>query len=140
MMKPPTVDPTIFESIDVSPMAGGSKTTVLFRGENDSDFSLLHAWFGAGFRLPRHSHSADCLYFVLSGKARVGKRVVGAGDGFLVRADQPYAYEAGEEGVEVLEFRHVSAFDMRIFDQTVERWKPIVAAAIANREKWSGPR
>lgn len=60
-------------------------------------------------------------------------RVVDAGGGFFVEADQPHAYEAGGE---VHEVRPVSAFDMRIFNQAVERWKPIVAAATANREKW----
>ncbi|MDQ1430431.1 MAG: hypothetical protein QOF40_1033, partial [Actinomycetota bacterium] len=38
---------------------------------------------------------------------------VGAGSGF-VPADAPYAYTAGPEGIEILEFRHASAFDMVI--------------------------
>jgi len=53
-----------------------------------------------------------------------------------VKADQPYAYGAGPEGVQVLEFRSATAFDMKIFDQTVERWKPIVDIALANHDRW----
>jgi imidazolonepropionase-like amidohydrolase len=44
--------------------------------------------------------------------------------------------EAGPDGVEVLEFRIATSFDMKIFDRTVEQWKPIVAAAEANYETW----
>jgi hypothetical protein len=30
-----------------------------------------------------------------------------------------------------------SVFDMRIFDRTVERWRPIVDAAVANYDRWA---
>jgi hypothetical protein len=40
----------------------------------------------------------------------------------------------------VLEFRGVTGFDMKIFDQTVERWQPIVAAAAANHDRWLSGR
>lgn len=122
-------------------LAAGSHVSVLHRDSGDTGFSLVHAWFGAGYRLPRHSHNADCLYYVLAGEAILGSRHVGAGCGFVVRADQPYAYEAGPDGVEVLEFRSATSFDMRVFDQTAERWAPIVAAAHANHDTWkTAPR
>jgi quercetin dioxygenase-like cupin family protein len=136
MMTPPELDPAVYTTLDLTPLAAGSRVTVLFRGDGPDGFSLVHARFGPGYRLPRHSHSADCLYFVVSGEAVMGRRVVKAGDGFFVKADQPYAYQAGPDGVEVLEFRGATAFDMQIFDQTVERWEPIVAAALANQARW----
>jgi hypothetical protein len=113
---------------------------VLFKGDGDDGMSLVHAWFGPGYRLPRHSHSANCLYYVVKGEAVMGNRVIKAGDGFFVRADQPYAYTAGADGIEILEFRGATGFDMKIFDQTVERWKPIVDAAIVNHDQWIATR
>jgi hypothetical protein len=136
IMVPPHVEPVVYETLDLTSLAAGSKVTVLFKTGGPSPMSLVHAWFGAGYRLPRHSHSADCLYYVTRGEARMGNRVIKAGDGFFVRADQPYAYEAGPEGIEILEFRGASSFDMQIFDQTVERWQPIVDAARANHDRW----
>ena len=136
MMSPPEIDPAVSTTLDLSPIAAGSRVNVLFKGQGPNGFSLVHARFGPGYRLPRHSHSADCLYYVLSGEAIMGRRVMKAGDGFFVRADAPYAYEAGSEGVEVLEFRAATSFDITVFDQTVERWKPIVEAAVANHDGW----
>ena len=136
MMAPPELDESIYTTLDLTPLADGSRVTVLFKGEGPDAFSLVHAWFGAGYRLPRHSHSADCLYYVVSGEAIMGSRVIKAGDGFFVKAGQPYAYQAGPEGVQVLEFRAATSFDMRIVDQTVERWKPIIDAAAANHDRW----
>jgi quercetin dioxygenase-like cupin family protein len=136
IMSPPELDPSVLTTFDLTPLAAGSKVTVLFKGDGPDGMSLVHAWFGPGYRLPRHSHSADCLYYVVAGEAAMGSRVVKAGDGFFVKADQPYAYSAGPEGVQVLEFRSATAFDMKIFDQTVERWKPIVDIAFANHDRW----
>ena len=30
-------------------------------------FSLTYAWFKSGYPLPRHSHNADCLYYIIAG-------------------------------------------------------------------------
>jgi len=40
----------------------------------------------------------------------------------------------------VLEFRAATNFDMRIFDQTPDAWRPIVAAAVANQDCWTEGR
>lgn len=136
MMTPPEIDPVVYTTLDLTPLAAGAVVKALFADDQSGGFSLVHARFGPGFRLPRHSHSADCLYYVVRGEAVMGSRTIGAGDGFFVKADQPYAYQAGPDGVEVLEFRAATSFDMKVFDQTVERWEPIVAAAQANHERW----
>ncbi len=136
MMAPATLDPAVSAEFDLSLLAAGARTTVLFSEEEPSGFSLVHAKFGPGYRLPRHSHSSDCLYYVVRGEAIMGRRTIKAGDGFFVSAGQPYAYAAGPDGVEVLEFRTETHFDMKIFDQTVARWQPIVAAAKANHDRW----
>ena len=54
---------------------------------------------------------------VIQGEARLGNRTVPAGGGFFVPAGAPYAYTAGPEGVQVLEFRNVGSFDKG--DETV---------------------
>ncbi|EFC79549.1 cupin domain-containing protein [Parafrankia sp. EUN1f] len=140
MMSPPRIDREVYTNLDISPIADGQHVTVPFKGEGPNGFSLVHSWFGAGFRLPRHSHSADCLYYVLSGEIIMGSRTLGRGDGFFVAADAPYTYTAGPDGAEVLEFRTSTSFDMNVRDQTVERWKPILDAALANRESWAAAR
>ncbi|ADP80556.1 cupin domain-containing protein [Pseudofrankia inefficax] len=140
MMTPPTIDKAVYTQLDIRPVDAGQRVTVLYKGEGPDGFSLVHSWFGAGFRLPRHSHSADCLYYVVSGEILMGTRTMGKGDGFFVAADAQYAYTAGPDGAEVLEFRTSTSFDMRITDQTAERWKPIVEAAVANRELWAATR
>lgn len=114
---------------------GGHMTKVLFSDPDGSGMSLVWAWFAPGFVLPRHSHSADCLYYVVAGEARLGNRVVPAGEGFFVPADGPYAYTAGPEGVQVLEFRGVSSFDMKI-SESLERWDHIIEVARARSAEW----
>jgi quercetin dioxygenase-like cupin family protein len=135
-MPPGKIDKAVFAELDISPVGAGSTTTVLFKGDGPNGFSLVHADFKPGYRLPRHTHSADCLYYVLSGEIHMGGRVLKAGEGFFIKADSAYAYSAGPEGVQVLEFRVATSFDIQILDQTADRWKPIVAAALANRERW----
>lgn len=133
MMTPAVLSQEVLEEIDFAPFAAGSRVKVLFKSDG---MSLIHAWFGAGFRLPRHSHSADCLYYVVAGTAVMGARTIAVGDGFFVRAGQPYAYTAGPDGVEVLEFRSVTAFDMKIVDQTVSAWSALADVARANQHRW----
>ena len=137
MMRGPDIPPEVYRNIDIRPVAAGSTVNVLFKGDGPDGWSLVHAHFKPGYRLPRHSHSADCLYFVLAGEIHMGNRTVVAGDGFLAPTGSPYAFEAGEEGAEVLEFRTSTDFDMKVLDRTVERWQPIVAAALANQARWA---
>ncbi len=136
MMSPPDITPAVYKTHDLSPMADGNKVTVLFKGDGPDGFSLVHSWFGANFQLPRHSHSADCLYYVLSGEISMGNRVMTAGDGFFVAQDAVYAYIAGPSGAEVLEFRSATSFDMKVADKTAEQWRPIIEAAVANHDAW----
>lgn len=134
IMTPAVLAREVVDTIDFAPFATGSRVTVLYKGEG---MSLVFAWFGAGYRLPRHSHSANCLYYVASGSLVMGARTVSAGDGFFVRAEQPYAYTAGPEGVEVLEFRSATSFDMTILDQTTQAWAALADIAVANQDRWA---
>jgi len=102
-------------------MGTAQRVTVPFRQEGEGAMSLLHADFGPGFTVWRHSHSLDCLYFIVSGTAILGQRELGPGDGFFVPANQPYGYHAGPEGVRVLEIRNGTRFDMQVLEPDLER-------------------
>jgi hypothetical protein len=71
----------------------------------------------------------------VAGEAHLGNRVVPAGGGFFVPANAPYAYTAGPEGIQILEFRNVSAFDMQI-TENLPRWDRIVEVVQANKDTW----
>lgn len=87
-------------------MRQGVISRILFQ-EPESKLTLAYVWLRPNFQLPRHSHSADCTYYVISGSAIFGKETLKAGDVFFVPGDIPYFYQAGPEGVEVIEFRTV---------------------------------
>jgi hypothetical protein len=139
MMSPPVLDQPALDALPEFRAGGGSITKLLFgnpeRGEGGG-LSLVWVRFGPHYHLPRHSHSVDCLYYIVSGQIRLGARTLGVGEGFFVRADAPYGYVAGPEGVEVLEFRAVSRFDSQIHESP-EGWNRIIAAVRANRDQWA---
>lgn len=137
MSMPVLTDPEV-EPEHLGEWAGssGHVVKVLYRGDGDGDMSLVWSWFGPGYALPRHSHSADCLYYVLAGEAHFGNRVVQTGSGFFVPADAPYAYTAGPDGVEILEFRQATSFDM-IISENLARFEKIIEGARANRDAWA---
>jgi len=98
--------------------------------------SLTYVWFKSGYPLPLHSHSADCLYFIVAGSLTMGTEVLGPGDGFFLGTDVPYTYVPGPEGVEVLEFRTSSHFDFKALGKTKAYWDRAVADMRAARENW----
>ena len=106
-------------------------SAVPFRQEGPDGFSLVSLDFPPGAILPRHSHSADCLYYIVSGGIVLGTRELGPGDGFFVPAEQPYGYRAGSEGVVLLEFRHSTAFDTKFHEKDPARFRAKVEASLA---------
>jgi quercetin dioxygenase-like cupin family protein len=114
----------------------GSVVRQLFRHSGEDGFSLVHVWFKPHYHLPRHSHDADCLYYVLSGEVIMGGQVLRAGDGFYIPLDQTYGYRAGPEGVEVLEFRHSTSFDIKI-DEKPEVFARILDTVKENCDQWA---
>ena len=110
---------------------GDATSSVPFRQQGADGLSLVEIWFPPGFLLPRHSHSADCLYYVVAGGVSMGTRSLGPGDGFFVPADQPYAYAAGPEGVKLLEFRNSTAFDTKFFERDGARFAEKAESSLA---------
>ncbi len=108
----------------------GEKNLVLFREPGEDGMSLLYIWFKSHYVLPFHSHDVDCLYYVIGGELRIGSHVLRKGDGMFIPADHAYGYEAGPEGVEVLEFRNATRFNLRLQPNQERRWNNIADAYI----------
>lgn len=98
--------------------------------------SLTYAWFKSDYPLPRHSHDSDCLYYVMAGSILFGNQTLGKGDGFLLPAGMPYAYVAGPEGVELLEFRTTDHFNFKWLTSGGAFWEAAIKTAQNKREDW----
>jgi hypothetical protein len=112
----------------------------LFRSPDADGFSLTYAWFKGNYPLPPHKHNTACLYYVISGEIHMGKEVLGAGDGFFLPAGAGYSYSAGPDGVEVVEFRDSSHFDIAIADASAASWERLAKICENNRELWKSQR
>lgn len=135
VMSMPTTDPPADDQVIEWGLSAGHDARVLFQQGGEDGMSLVWSWFAPGFPLPRHSHDADCLYFVVRGEAVMGNRRVPAGSGFFVPCDAPYAYTAGPEGIEILECRGASSFDMQI-TEGLERWSRILDVVRNEGDTW----
>jgi hypothetical protein len=138
MMRKPRIDDAAREALPEFTSAGGTFSMLLYgdpERADDSGMSLVRTWFAPEFVLPRHSHSVDCLYYVVAGEVHLGSQVLAVGDGFFAGADAPYGYTAGPDGAEVLEFRTVSAFDSQV-RETPAGWERIVANARRHSVDW----
>lgn len=135
-MTPTALSAEIIELVGRSSLYLGNCARVLFRGAEPDGFSIVHAWFGENFPLPRHKHAGHCLYYVLRGELRMGSKTVREGDGLFVPSGRAYTYRAGPGGVEVLEFRMVSSFDMDTLDQDLTKWESHVKVGDEMAEVW----
>jgi hypothetical protein len=121
-------------SVFAQAVEAGTSSRVLFSAA--SGFSLVYAWFKSHYPLPVHSHNTPCLYYVISGELTLGTQKLGAGDGFFVPACANYSYQAGSQGVEVLEFRDTNEFDFVMRSGTLPMWERMAAICNANLEHW----
>jgi quercetin dioxygenase-like cupin family protein len=127
---------SLIAKFDMSLLAAGSIVDLVFRQDRHPGYSIVRAWFAPGYKLFRHRHDADCTYYITAGQLRLGNQTLRAGEGFFVPGNHPYTYEAGPAGLEVLEFRHSTTFNMRVLDRDEKRWTDIFAAASAHQELW----
>lgn len=133
----PTADPEVVEQMLAAGVQHGSAGIVPFRHAGPEGFSLVRIFFKPNYHSTRHTHDADCLYYIVAGEARLGNQVLGAGDGFFVPAGSPYQFQAGPEGFELLEFRNATHYDQQLVDDDPDRWRPVLDAAIENRDRWA---
>jgi quercetin dioxygenase-like cupin family protein len=108
----------------------------LLFSDEASSMSLTYAWFKPHYKLPNHSHSADCLYYIISGSLFFGNQELGAGDGFLVPSDNKYRYEVGADGVEILEFRTATKFDIK-YGNSESSWNRLTENVQSLRTLWA---
>ena len=133
-----TTDPTPVQAeglrrmLDAGVMDGAQFTML----SSQPGFCLIHSWFKQDYPLPLHSHSADCMYYVIAGSARLGTEELGPGDTFFVPANTPYTYRAGPEGVEVLEIRHTLDIDFQNYAKGQAFYDKAVETVNARRDDW----
>lgn len=113
--------------------AHGDEVKVLI---NIPGFSLIHVWFKKEYPLLRHSHDADCLYYVIAGSLKLGMRELGPRDGFFVPAGTAYTYRPGPDGVELLEFRHATRFELQNLSKDEAFYAKAAETVAANFESW----
>lgn len=128
--------PAIAEGLTEFATEGGSSGQRVEMAYSRSGFSLTKVWFKSGYPLPLHSHTSDCLYYIVAGSVRMGEEVLGPGDGFFVGSEVPYTYETGPEGVEVLEFRNTDAFNIRFLAKNKTAWDKTVDKLRERRADW----
>lgn len=103
---------------------------------NVPGFSLAYAWHKSDYPLPLHSHNSDCCYLVLAGEMRFGKEVLGKGDGVFVPGDTPYTFVTGPDGVEFLEFRNLTSWNIVFKSDNPASWAKSTEKTRALHEKW----
>ncbi|WP_439621352.1 cupin domain-containing protein [Hyphomonas sp.] len=133
----PDVTPEVESGIIKATEAGAENGQVVKTLFSRPGFSLTYAWFKSGFPLPRHTHNADCLYYVIAGSLQLGSKELGAGDGFFVGEGKVYSYTPGPNGVEVLEFRTQEDFDVRFLVKSAENWAKIIDKVSARQSDWA---
>ncbi len=99
-------------------------------------FSLAHVWFKEGYPLPLHSHDSDCLYYIIAGSIQLGNDEYGPRDTFFIPAGVPYTYKPGENGVELLEFRHEPHFNFVNLAKAPAFWEKAAEMVSANSAGW----
>jgi len=112
------------------------QTTRLFAEDDENGLSLVKVWFKSGNNLPRHSHSSDCLYYIIGGEARMGATTLKKGDGVFIPADQAYTLEAGPDGVELLEFRNATRYNIFYKGNDEAHWERIAEGYRTRGDIW----
>jgi quercetin dioxygenase-like cupin family protein len=137
-MAPAGITPAIGAGLQKTAEAGVGEGVVIRHlfGDPVSGLSLVYAWLKSGFQLPVHSHDADCAYYVISGEAILGTDVLKAGDGFFVPNGVRYSYRAGADGVEVMEFRNVTRFNIDFTGSGPSMFDRIAEVSRANADVW----
>lgn len=121
------------KGLSAAGLGEGSFAKILF---NAPGFSLAYAWHKSDFPLPLHSHDSDCLYLVLAGEMRFGSETLGKGDGAFVPANTPYTFVTGKDGVEFLEYRNVTSWNIVFKSNNPASWEKGAEKAAGLREVW----
>jgi mannose-6-phosphate isomerase-like protein (cupin superfamily) len=105
----------------------------------EGGLSIVYLFFKPNFPLFRHKHDVDSMYVVISGSVVgfMGEETLRPGDCFVVPAGTPYYYNAGPEGVEVLEmFRDADTVTVIYTDNPEGRLEEAQQALRINADTW----
>jgi mannose-6-phosphate isomerase-like protein (cupin superfamily) len=119
------------------PYTGSEAKVLVSQSSKEGGFQLHYLWMKPHYALRRHYHPADCLYYVISGSAHMGKRILGPGDSFFVPSGVQYQYGAGPDGVEILEIRRgPQVVDTVVADQSPAQWQALIDLMAEHRAEW----
>ena len=120
-------------ALNAAGIAEGSFAKILI---NVPGFSLAYAWHKSDYPLPLHSHDVDCCYLIIAGDLKVGSEALGQGDGFFVPAGTPYTFTTGPDGVEFIEFRNATSWNIEFKYRNPSSWEKAADTAAARRDTW----
>ena len=122
VMSMPEMDPPALDQMIAWGTSGGNLAKVLFQDGGESGMSLVWSWFGP--TTPRPGTRTTPTASTTWSRARPGWATVWCppAPASSCRPGAPYAYTAGPENIEILEFRNVSQFDMQITEGLCDRW------------------
>lgn len=129
-------DADAFAKAEAAGIHEGHDIRCLYRSPLPDGPSLCRMWLKSGFITPRHRHDTNCLYFVLAGELRLGNAVLGPGDGAYVPQGTVYSVEAGPEGLDLLEFRTDTVFNVEYTSNNDNFWERVIGATMANAAQW----
>jgi mannose-6-phosphate isomerase-like protein (cupin superfamily) len=118
----------------------GEQTARLFAEEDENGLSLVRAWFRSNYILPRHSHNADCLYYIIGGELQMGTVTLRKGDGVFIPCDHGYTFQAGPEGVDLLEFRAATRYNIVFKGNDEAYWDRIADNVRTHAAAWAEER
>lgn len=127
-----------FARAEEAGMHEGHRLRCLYRSPLPDGPSLCHMWLKSGFITPRHKHDTNCIYYVLAGELKLGNASAGKGEGVFVPEGTIYSIEAGPLGLEVLEFRTDTKFNVFYTGNDEANWDRIVDAVSGNVVDWAG--
>src|SRR3546814_532708 len=128
----PIIEQGLKDRVDAG-VRDGSFAKILF---NAPGFALAYAWHKSDYPLPLHSHDSDCLYLVLAGEMRFGKEALGKGDGVFVPGNTPYTFVTGPDGVEFLEFRNATSWNIVFKSNNPASWEKSTEKTRALHKTW----
>jgi hypothetical protein len=126
-----------FARAEEAGMHDGHRLRCLYRSPLPDGPSLCHMWLKSGFITPRHKHDTNCIYYVLAGELKLGNASAGPGEGVFVPEGTVYSIEAGPQGLEVLEFRTDTKFNVFYTGNDEANWDRIVGAVAGNVADWA---
>jgi hypothetical protein len=115
----------------------GENAVCVFREPGEKGLSVCYAWFKSNYVLVKHSHNADCVYYVLGGELHAGSAILKKGDGIFIPSDHPYTFTAGPEGAEFLEFRNANNFNIHLKGNDEAHFDKIAACYRDNKDAWA---